>query len=169
MGLDNIPNKYPCETRGTAVKVVRQYDDGTTTELIDCEATMEAWQCPWQEALSKSNLPDSAKPTYGILGCPCWYRGKYGNFIIGAIGLKYDEPNPSFYGDSEEGTSKSPESCLELADTLDAQIKALEMGEATLPENNTGYTYEELLGDAKYAAWWIRWVAEEASGSECWY
>jgi hypothetical protein len=169
MGLDNIPSKYPCETRGTAVKVVRQYDDGTNAELIDCEATMEAWQCPWQEALSKANLPEEAKPTYGMLGCPCWYRGKWGNFVISAIGAGYEEPHQSFYGDMDDGCYKTPESCIETAEAIENAVANIETGFIPMPENNTGYTETELLADAKYASWWLRWAAEEASGSACWY
>ena len=42
MGLDNYPRSYPCKTRGTAIMV----DD-----KIDCEETIKAHGCPWQDAL----------------------------------------------------------------------------------------------------------------------
>ncbi len=172
MGLDNIPMKYPCETQGTAVKVLRHRqmsgDSNETFELIDCDATMEVWGCPWQEALSKANLPDSAKPTYGMLGCPCWYRGKWGNKVIEVIGLKYNEPDTSFYGDNESGTEKSPRSCLALANEIDEAVYAIEAG-IYYGEDGGECTAEEVLGDAKYASWWLKWVANEAEGAACWY
>lgn len=163
MGLDNIPKNYPCRTKGTAVLEVRRDEEGrafrdteTGEELtrIDCQATQACGGCPWKNAYEASNL--EAGPTTGIFGTDCWYRGKYGNYLLEELTVA--DPmgdGESFYGDNEDGTEKSPESCHTLADLIDDAL-----AEQFVPE---------IAADARYAAWWLRWVADEAGGSVCWY
>ena len=76
MGLDNIPGIYACELTNTDVRD----KDG----LIDCKSTMECGGCTFKNELDKSEfiLGDS---TYGIFATPCWYRGKYGNYMIDRV------------------------------------------------------------------------------------
>lgn len=156
MGLDNIPKNYPCKKNGTAVTNPKTYDDGTTVDQIDCEATQEAGGCPWLN----SNPPIDGR-AYGILGTACWYRGKYGNALLNDAGLGGGE---DFYGDSEDGTKKSPESCIELADKI-SQYLTHTFPPDLLPTDEA----KELKDDLTYAEWYLRWAAEQADGLECWY
>lgn len=161
MGLDNIPRTYPCKTKSTAVMVARINretgeqlidDDGEPMTSIDCQATQACGGCPWKNAYEASNL-EGGQAT-GLFGTDCWYRGKYGNYLLEELGYQMDD-EISFYGDDEEGCYKTPRSCHELADIIDEAL-----AEQFVPE---------IAADARYAAWWLRWVADEADGSVCWY
>lgn len=156
MGLDNIPNTYPCKAAGTAVMVTQTYEDGSTADQIDCEATQACGGCPWKNA----NPPTEGR-VYGMLGTDCWYRGKWGNHLISTF--FGSDTLDNFYGDSEDGTEKSPESCLHLADMLKGAIST--------------YGHDHLLSDEEretkkgliYAEWYLRWAAAETDGLVCWY
>jgi len=160
MGLDNIPKNYPCKTQGTAVLVQRKdregnlltLEDGSPNLAISCDDTMACGGCPYKNALDKSGLAGGA--VYGIFGTPCWYRGKHGNYLLSEAG--YDNEQVSFYGDNEDGTEKSPESCVALADHISD----------VLDEDELSAEAREGLA---YAEWYLRWVAEEAEGLVCWY
>lgn len=160
MGLDNIPRQYPCKTQGTAVLVARKgrdgetllEDDGTPSLAISCEDTQACGGCPYKNALDKSGISGGA--VYGMFGTPCWYRGKYGNYLLDEAGIGGDDTN--FYGDNEDGTEKSPKSCVELADLIDD----------VLSENDLS---AEITEGLKYAEWYLRWASEECDGLVCWY
>lgn len=158
MGLDNIPKTYPCSTKGTAVKVCRQdrdgknmyNEDGTPNLAIDCELTMDAGGCPWKNA----EPPNGA--VYGMFGCPCWYRGKYGEALLNEITAElFDETHLTFYGDNDDHTEKSAESCLALADFI--------------KEHMSEVSDEDRYDDLLYAEWYLRWAAKEADGLVCWF
>lgn len=163
MGLDNIPKQYACKKKGTAVMVPRLNRDGDplidpdTNEpimSIDCKATQEAGGCPWLAAYNASNLEGG--PTLGMFGTDCWYRGKYGNYLLEQLAVM--DPmgeGESFYGDNEDGTEKSPESCLMLADIIDEAL-----ADQFVPD---------IAADARYASWYLRWAADECDGLICWY
>ena len=143
MGLDNLPNSYPCKERGTAVLV---------DERIDCRATQQAGGCPWQNA----NPPVEGR-VLGMLGTDCWYRGKWGNALLEKHSI--NDPmgeNFSFFGDNEDGTIKTVASCISLADFIKTDV---------LP------TVDELddRNDLIYAEWYLRWSAENCDGLVCWY
>lgn len=166
MGLDNIPKNYPCKKQGTAVVTVRLTksgeplidDGGEPITSIDCDATAAASGCPWKNDYEKSGLaPDGI--VRGMMGTDCWYRGKYGNYLLEAVGM-YDEPNASFYGDIEDATEKTPTSCV---------LTSMIIEEALIQNPDATMDGESIVNDLKYAAWWLRWVATEADGSICWY
>lgn len=163
MGLDNIPRNYPCQTQGTAIQVQRKNrdgelltnEDGTPSMATSCEATQECGGCPYKNAYDKSGLAGGA--VYGMLGTDCWYRGKYGNYLLSAVGV--DEF--SFYGDNEDGSEKSAESCEQLADII---------GEVLT--DNGGHIFadgEDITGQLRYAEWYLRWAAKECDGLVAWY
>lgn len=137
MGLDNYPKDLPCKTAGTAVLD----DEG----LVLCKDTQQAGGCPWLNA----NPPEEGR-VYGIFGADCWYRGKYGQYLLYQAGI-----DGSFYGDNEDETHKSPESCLTLADVI---------GESIVDIKD-----DEVRAGLTYAEWYLRWAAENADGLECWY
>jgi hypothetical protein len=167
MGLDNIPNRYPCSTQGTAVMVTRKdragndilNEDGSPKEFLDCDATQSADGCPWLTAVTR-DLGNADGRAVGMLGAPCWYRGKWGNVLLEKLGI-YNAPHISFYGDNDDGTVKSPESCRELSNALTSECKKRE-GRVVLDG-------EDYSADIQYAAWWTGWVADECDGSNCWY
>lgn len=159
MGLDNYPHKYPCKTQGTAVMVQRTNrdgdllteQDGSPSMAVSCEATQACGGCPYKNAYEKSGLDGGA--VYGMLGTDCWYRGKWGNHLLREVGIDDDDIN--FYGDQEDGTYKSPDSCLELADIIGEELSSV--------------TDKEVLEGLQYAEWYLRWVAEECDGMDAWY
>ena len=166
MGLDNYPETYPCRKQGTAVMGVRKdidgnpiIEDGKPLEAIDCELTIEAGGCPYKNELKASGL-DEGLPVYGIMGTHCWYRGKFGNFLIEEMGFYDETEGLSFYGALGEHTHKPPYECTILADAIDQWL-----------EENESLTYngEDYTEDAKYASWYARWAAKNADGLACWY
>lgn len=142
MGLDNLPGLNPCLPAGTAIR--------DEAGRIDCTATQNAGGCPWL------NAPDrpAEGALVGMLGTDCWYRGKWGNEILAALGITDD----SFYGNDDDGIRKYPAECLDLADRLDAAIPGF-----------TGWTAEMPKTDAVYAAWYLRWAATHCDGLIAWY
>lgn len=156
MGLDNIPKNYPCKTQGTVVLVPKTFDDGTTVDQIDCKATQEAGGCPWLNG----NPPTKGR-VYGILGTECWYRGKYGNALLEDAGLGGGN---DFYGDNDDSTEKSPESCIHLAEQI-----AQYLTHTFLPDIVPTEEAAELKAELEYAEWYLRWAAEQADGLVCWY
>lgn len=155
MGLDNIPRNYPCKKQGTAVM---------TEDKIDCQATQACGGCPYVTELNKQDKEAMGNPVYGMFGTDCWYRGKYGEYLLRASG--YDpEEDRTFYGDSEDGTEKSVQSCIDLADFLESII------EEDADENGVllGDDDENLIPELKYAEWYLRWAAEHADGLVCWF
>lgn len=157
MGLDNIPHRYPCRDAGTAVLVAKTYstpDGDETVDQIDCDATQAAGGCPWLNA----NPPTEGR-VYGIMGAQCWYRGKYGNYLLENFGAI---DGNDFYGDNEDGTYKSPTSCLSLADEIDGMLVSYE-GETLTDEQ------QETRTGLIYAAWYLRWAAATTDGLDCWY
>jgi hypothetical protein len=167
MGLDNIPRNYPCKTQGTAVLVQRKNhegtllteEDGSPSMSIDCQASQACGGCPYKNAYDKSGLNGGA--VTGMFGTDCWYRGKYGNFLLDAIGYS---DSFSFYGDNEDGTEKSAESCLTLAQVIDEAIAECDEEDGVFRANG-----EDITDELKYASWYLRWASEECNGLSAWY
>jgi len=165
MGLDNFPQKYPCKTRGTAVMSPRLNRDGEqiidpetneVMESVDCEETQACGGCPYKNAFAKSGLDSGA--VYGMFGTDCWYRGKYGNWLINEAGIS-DDDDLSFYGNADEATYKTPQSCLTLADAIQDFLN-------DEPDWTSG---DSTAADLRYAEWYLRWAAEECDGLGAWY
>lgn len=155
MGLDNIPKQYPCKTQGTAI-----LDD---EDRIDCKATQEQNGCPYLTDFAKSGLGGGA--VYGMFGTDCWYRGKYGNYLLEASTVgdtMGDELN--FYGDEDDGTVKTPKSCVATADLCREAWQSYKDEEIAGDEE-----IAEIVAGLKYAEWYLRWAAETTDGLSCWY
>lgn len=155
MGLDNIPKNYPCQTQETAV-----LDED---ERIDCQATQACGGCPWKNDREKAGITEGA--VYGIFGTSCWYRGKYGNYMLEQV-TEADKMGDdlNFYGDNVDGTEKSPESCVQLADLIATVLISYETNKESLDEEA-----RDLAGNLRYAEWYLRWAAEKCDGLVCWY
>ena len=156
MGLDNIPRTYPC--KDMAVK--------NEKGQIDCQATQDEGKCPWKnEFLSNPYLKD-AGPTYGMFGTDCWYRGKYGEFLMSTIGESV-EHNFSFYGEQigEDEEGLTPEYCFNMAEFMKkyAEEFAYIVGQR-YPEESVRY-----INDYMYATWWLEFVGKHCEGSAVWY
>jgi hypothetical protein len=166
MGLDNIPHKYPCKTRGTAV-LTQSFDkegnailedDGSPATSIDCEATQAFGGCPYRSDYDKAGLTGGA--VYGIFGTDCWYRGKYGNYLVEELGVYDETEGLSFYGALGDNSHKSPHECNLLADAMEEAVEGYEGEE----ENR-----QEMKESIAYAIWYLRWAAKNAEGLDCWY
>lgn len=170
MGLDNYPYTYPCKSQGTAVLVPRTDRDGNeitdpdTGEValaISCEQTQACGGCPYKNARDKQE--GLGTPVYGMLGTDCWYRGKFGNYLLSVTGIvDYDLASDAdlFYGDNEDGTYKSPMSCEAVADSISEFLE----------ENSTFVADgEDIVPDLKYAEWYLRWAAATCGGLAAWY
>lgn len=167
MGLDNIPHVYACRKQGTVIESPRldkdgnplTEEDGTVLMTIDCEATQQAGGCPWKNDYEKSGLGEEGR-VYGIFGTDCWYRGKYGNFLVEEMGLYNETEGLSFYGALGDNSHKSPHECNILADAMESWLKQgdpLMLGE------------DDATKDAHYAVWYLRWSALVCEGLDCWY
>jgi hypothetical protein len=163
MGLDNFPRNYPCKTQGTAVMVQRKnhegtlltHEDGSPDMSIDCQASQACGGCPYKNAYDKSGLNGGS--VTGMFGTDCWYRGKWGNYLLEQADISTDEL--TFYGDTEDGTEKSAQSCIDLADAI----------KNFLDDDELISNGENLTGDLRYAEWYLRWASEECDGLGAWY
>jgi hypothetical protein len=98
-----------------------------------------------------------------MIGTDCWCRGKWGNYLLEVVGLRQEDPyddTMSFYGELNDGNQKSAEECLELARAIE-----LKMAKRSW-RSPDGENIDE---DLAYAAWWLRFVATRAGGSDCWF
>jgi hypothetical protein len=165
MGLDNIPKVYPCKKENTAILT----EDGR----IDCEKTIAAKKCPYKREADASVLLNlsGAKPTIGMFGVPCWYRGKYGNMLLSLLENgdmdAYGDTDYSFYGnggdDGEEGLS------IGYCDDMSQYMKNHTEEFANRAYVNYPEEAVDLIKDWVYASWWLDFVAEYADGSSIWY
>jgi hypothetical protein len=169
MGLDNIPSKYPCEEKGIASLT----DDGR----IDCDLTKANGNCPWKNEYEKAPILKEANPTYGMLGTSCWYRGKYGNWLLGLLEGNpdaYADTKYSFYGegidkDDQDSEGMSVDYCLDMHEYMKENTEefAYKAREYVIKED--GGDEKELINDWLYATWWTKFAAEYCEGSSIWY
>jgi hypothetical protein len=178
MGLDNIPNEYPCVRAGTAVKTPNPnygqpenpFMNTVSEEIIDCEATREIGPsaCPWMAWMERTS-PGS--PTYGIFGTPCWFRGKITNWMFD----RFDRfapsgdqlrPEAGFYGDDYADPNLSVDYCLELANWMADHAEAYAMACTQDPDVDD---VEAEVRSWRFAAEWLRFAANEGGGARAWY
>jgi hypothetical protein len=175
MGLDNIPREYPCKEQGIAT-----LDE---TGRIDCDLTQSAGNCPWKNEFEKSVLLKEARPTYGMLGTNCWYRGKYGNFLLRLLedvpeDSLYDDTEYSFYGNGidDESEGMSVDYCWDMFSYMERNTelfahKAKEYVKNQKEESSRNFYSDEkeLINDWIYATWWVKFAAKYCNGSTIWY
>lgn len=166
MGLDNMPHAYPCRTQGTAIMAKVTLSDGSIDERIGCEETVAAGGCPFTNA-----KPPPGQVT-GFLGTYCWYRGKYGNWLIKALNDEevdsFDGDDlDNFYGTDEEGLYRPPEACRSLADQMESSLA--ERGGKLTSFSEPGHDEDELTEQVLFAIWYLRWTADECEGMDAWF
>lgn len=151
MGLDNIPREYACARAGTAIMTADE------RQIIDCEATINAGQCPWKVAAERRGTP-----VLGIFGTPCWYRGKAGTSMLDTLaGAGHPLPPDlaeGFYGPDQQ--TLPPEYCVALAAFMEDHAEAYAAAVGSNPEAIEQY---------RYAAWWLRFAAESCGGANAWW
>lgn len=170
MGLDNIPHSYPCKLQNSAVL--------NENGQIDCNATQNAKGCPWLEEKNNDLRVANAGSTYGILGTDCWYRGKYGNYLLDKM-KQYssnfdDEMDYDFYGDlnySDEEEGISPEACISMSETMFNYSEVwIKIVDDMIEKNEVdAENRESIIYDWVYAAWWLNFAGEYCEGSGVWY
>ena len=142
------------------------YRDGSEHERIDCEETVASNGCPFTNA-----SPPPGQVT-GMLGTYCWYRGKYGNWLVRALNGMDPEAfddlgDDNFYGTDEEGLYRPPEACLSVADQMEASLA--ERGGKLTSFSEPGHDQDELTEEVLFAIWYLRWVAKECDGMDAWF
>ena len=161
MGLDNIPREYPC-----AAKATRDSDN-----RIDCVKTQEENNCPWKNEKESNPMVKQIDKTVGIFGTDCWYRGKYGNFLLDILNDKIDQYEMHeyhFYGENDDGLDT--DYCFDMAkwmrdNTEQFAFNAKKYIETNQPnENVTDY-----INDWAYAIWWLEFVGKTSNGSAVWW
>lgn len=156
MGLDNIPKNYPCINN--AIKD----EEG----IIDCQASQQNGLCTWKNEYESNPLLKETGPTLGMFGTDCWYRGKYGNYLLAL--LNEEVPHDySFYGNGYEDGSEgiSPDECIEISRFMRNHAENFAYV-AGIKEPESSRT---LINDYIYAAWWLEFVGSFSDGSEVWY
>lgn len=175
MGLDNIPRKYAC-TEINPDKVVWEVRDNGT-KYIDCEKTIASGNCPWsnqyQYSVKNDSLMDGAVPSVGMFGTGCWYRGKYGNWLLSLLPTYANvEPfNFDFYGpDGGDEEGLSADDCLALASYMSKHIESFVYAVANyMKDRSDVQNGQTIIKDYIYAIWWLKFVAENCNGSAVWY
>ena len=161
MGLDNMPMVYPCE--GIAIK----NSDGIT----DCVATQKCGNCGWKNEFESDPLTKNLIPVTGMFGADCWYRGKYGNYLLNVFSDSEDtydnDTGYSFYGNGHVNGDEGIDSddCISMSEFMkdNAELFAYKVG-TKYPEQS-----KELINDWIYASWWLNFVGEKCKGSAIWY
>lgn len=177
MGLDNYPVELPCRKRNLAILD----DEGR----VDCNATMEVGNCPWNDRLGK--LPGKV---YGMFGVPCWYRGKYGMWMLqiledwgyrpphpGDDAYPYDEDASSgdkerlsLYGFESSGYTLTPDETQDLANWMSRHAEAFAKALESTPDAYTDEDdYRKRIEDYRYLTQWLYFCAEEGDGIAAWF
>lgn len=162
MGLDNIPHTYACKAAGTAVLTAN--DEGDV--FVNCGETMEAGGCPW-----KRESESRGTPVTGMLGTPCWYRGKAGNWMLDEVQEAGHtlpvEIAGGFYGagsQEDEGPQLDPGYCERLATWMEDHAElfaSLHRG-----DEDGGRAAVEMW---RYGAWWLHFTGLNCEGSDVWF
>lgn len=171
MGLDNIPNVYPCKKQGVAVV--------NSEGEIECLKTIESGLCPLHNKKDNTNLINEAIIPLGMFGADCWYRGKYGSYLLEQMrnhneDFPYDEN--TLYGeyledeDGKEYEGISADSCIGISKDLYSYSEAWVHYVKTASEVIGDEEKEkQLINDWVYLAWWLNFMGEECNGIKAWY
>ena len=159
MGLDNIPREYPC-----ALKAARDIDN-----RIDCVKTQAENNCTWKNEKESNPLINNIPSTGSMFGTDCWYRGKYGNWLLEVLNQTDELSNSeyNFYGEGDDGLSAKY--CLDMSKWMkdNAEQFAYNLDKE---ENRSEQTSNaDYINDWIYAAWWLEFVGKTSDGSSVWW
>lgn len=173
MGLDNIPAIYPCKKQGLAVLDSDQH--------IDCKATIDKGNCPLHNAKNNDPLIKDTIIPLGIMATDCWYRGKYGTYLLEQMAnfnIDFPISSDALYGheigiltETESGSpSLDSDECIELSKIISAFTESWVHYVKTRSEATGDKDKEQsLINDWVYLAWWLKFVGEECDGMVAWY
>lgn len=160
MGLDNIPEPYPCVNKETTIR--------TQDDKLDCETMRNQGVCP----VLNHNHP------IGILGTYCWLRGKVISYELEALG--YSDLADEFYCDK---SADEIEPLLEILKEVYEKIKKLqnENGKSikgagwngTFKDGKFEYknysTYEEIVVEFENTIKWLEMLMDNNCGFRAWF
>lgn len=160
MGLDNIPNPYPCVGKDTTIR--------TKDDKLNYNAMIENKVCPFY----------NSNHAIGIFGTNCWYRGKAIARELEALG--YDNLSNEFYQDKESDElpelKSELESILNNLDSLPEEEKKNLKGAGCNGhyENNklvweTYSNCEDIKKEFKDVINWLDILIENECGFNAWY
>ena len=161
MGLDNIPREYPC-----AAKATRDSDN-----RIDCVKTQEENNCPWKNEKESSPMVKNIGKTVGIFGTDCWYRGKYGNFLLDILNDTVDQHEMHeyhFYGENDDGLDT--DYCFDMAKWMRDNTEQFAFNaKKYIEKNQPNGDVKDYINDWTYAIWWLEFVGKTSNGSAVWW
>ncbi|MGA0848620.1 MAG: hypothetical protein ACO3RX_01595 [Chthoniobacterales bacterium] len=133
-------------------------ENGDPIDQVDCDRTMRCGGCPW-----KNDLGQSAGAVYGMMGTSCWYRGKYGAYLLDAAGIEAER----LWGDDQQMVR--PDVCREIAYEMTAygainSADPVEDGPFVLMVDG-----EDVAEQFWYLRDWLLWVADKCEGAVAWY
>ena len=168
MGLDNIPVNYACKKQGIAVLT----EDGK----IDCVQTIADGKCPLHNRKNNDPLIKDAIIPLGMMGTDCWYRGKYGTYLLEKMAnfnSDFSISSDALYGHEriEDGAPDlDSDECMEISETM-FRFSESWVHYVKTSSNVSGNLEEEkkLINDWVYLAWWLKFVSEECDGTVAWY
>ena len=160
MGLDNIPNPYPCAGKETTIR--------TIDDKLDCDSMIEKKICHFY----------NSKHSVGIFGTNCWYRGKVIAYELEALG--HENLGDEFYQD------KDSDELPELKSELESILKNLDSKSEEEKKNLKGAgwnghfengkmvwetysNYENITNEIKDVINWLEILIKNECGFRAWY
>ena len=159
MGLDNIPKEYPC-----AAKATRDSDN-----RIDCAKTQEENNCTWKNERESNPIVKNINPAGSMFGTDCWYRGKYGNYLLGILSQSdnLDDSLYTFYGDGDDGISARD--CLDMSKWMKDNTEQFAYNLQKEENKQLDTLDSDYINDWIYASWWLEFVGKNCDGSKVWW
>jgi hypothetical protein len=161
MGLDNIPREYPC-----AAKATRDSDN-----RIDCVKTQEQGNCTWKNQKENDPMVKDIDRAAGIFGTDCWYRGKYGNFLLDVLHDKinqFENYEYDFYGEGDDGLDT--DYCFDMAKWMRDNTEQFAFNAKKYVDGNqSNEDVKNYINDWVYAIWWLEFVGKTSNGSAVWW
>ena len=124
MGLDNIPDPYPCAGKETTIR--------TKDDKLDCNVMIEKKVCPFYDS----------NHVVGIFGTKCWYRGKVIVYELEALG--HVDLGDEFYQD------KNSNELPELKSNLESILNELNLLPDEKKKNLKGAGWNRYLENDKF-------------------
>jgi len=160
MGLDNIPNPYPCAGKETTIR--------TKGDKLDCNAMIEKEICPFYDS----------KHAVGMFGTNCWYRGKAITRELEALG--YENLGDEFYQDKENNELPLLKSELEdILNKLDSKsekekkdLKGAGWNGHYISDKfiwETYSNYDDITNELKDVIKWLEILIKNECGFRVWY
>jgi hypothetical protein len=171
MGLDNIPKEYPC-----ALKAARDKDN-----RIDCAQTQNENNCTWKNEKESNPMVNHISGATSMFGTDCWYRGKYGNFLINILNDTEETETSEYHFYGKDGDGLDPDNCFDMAKWMRDNTEKFAFNAKEYVKNDTRIQIQlsdeeskpdpliEYINDWVYAIWWLEFVGKTSNGSAVWW